>query len=89
MNKIIVSIPLLLSLMTVTVIGLPIEKQAQAESMIGNTADGYEYGKEMGEQDSENGYSSDSECPENDSVAWCAGYKAGYLVGYEATEATD
>ena len=46
-------------------------------------------GKEMGEQDSQNGYSSDSQCPENDSLAWCAGYKAGYLVGYEATEATD
>ena len=48
MNKIIVSIPLLLSLMTVTVIGLPIEKQAQAESIIGNTADGYEYRQRNG-----------------------------------------
>jgi hypothetical protein len=90
MNKriILLSTLLLVSLATVTG-GLSIEEQAQAKSIIGNTADGYESGKEAGEYHSENGYSYDSECPENDSLAWCAGYKSGYFVGYEATEATD
>jgi hypothetical protein len=52
MNNKIVLIALLMSLATVTV--LSIEEQAQAESIVGNFADGYEYGKEVGEEESEN-----------------------------------
>ena len=58
MTKIIL-VALLMSLMTVTV-GLSIEKQVQAESIIGNFADGYDKGKEVGEEDSESDNYSDS-----------------------------
>ena len=45
--------------MTVTV-GLSIEKQVQTESIIGNFADGYDKGKEVGEEDSESDNSCDT-----------------------------
>ena len=45
-----------MSLATAT-IGLSIQEQqqAKAESIVGNYADGYEHGKELGEEDSEGG----------------------------------
>ena len=48
------------------------------------TPDGYEYGKEVGEEDSENGYNPNGHCPEGSGLSYCAGYKLGYYIGYES-----
>ena len=82
MNKLTILSIALVSLMTVTIIGLPIEEQAKAESFIGNFGDGYDEGKENGADDWDSGYEHNSQCPPNDSLTWCAGYKSGYEVGW-------
>ncbi len=41
-------------------------------------------GKENGSDDYQSGRSHDSQCPPNDSLSWCAGYKLGYLDGYRS-----
>jgi hypothetical protein len=81
MNNKIILIALLMSLATVTV-GLSIQEQAQASSIVGNFADGYEEGKDAGANDAFDDNEHDSQCPPNDSLSWCAGYKTGYEAGY-------
>jgi hypothetical protein len=67
------------------------EQQAQARSIIGNTADGYEEGKEQSAHDKGNGNGYDSGCHNGGggSLAWCTGFKAGYVVGYAAAGALE
>lgn len=50
-------------------------------SIPGNYGEGYNLGKENGEDDYQIGNSHDSQCPPNDSLSWCFGYKAGYEAG--------
>ena len=59
---------------------------AEASSIIGTFSDGYEMGKEEGASDYDNGNKHNSKCPSNlkPSISHCAGYKAGYEVGWGA-----
>src|SRR5688500_8964891 len=57
------------------------------DSIVGCYADGYELGKEAGAEDVREGRQHGSECPPNDSLSFCTGYKAGYEVGWVAQSA--
>ncbi|MGH9952793.1 MAG: hypothetical protein ACRD5J_14305 [Nitrososphaeraceae archaeon] len=45
---------------------------------------GVNAGRSAGIDDAQDGRNSDSQCPPNDSLSWCAGYKLGYLDGYRS-----
>jgi hypothetical protein len=53
-------------------------------SFIGTAADGYEEGRQEGYNDWNDRSRHDSECPQNNSWTWCAGFKAGYEVGWSS-----
>jgi hypothetical protein len=57
---------------------------ADASSIVGTFSDGYELGKKRGQAAYENGNGHNSKCPSNlsPSISHCAGYKAGYEVGW-------
>ena len=57
---------------------------AEASSIVGTFGDGYELGKKNGQGAYEEGTGHDSKCPPNDSLSYCAGYKAGYETGWVA-----
>jgi hypothetical protein len=61
--------------------------RGQGGSIVGNYADGYDLGKENGADDYQSGRSHNSQCPPNDSLSWCTGYKIGYEVGWAAAAA--
>jgi hypothetical protein len=57
---------------------------AEASSIVGTFADGYELGKKNGQEAYEDGNKHNSKCPPNDSLSFCTGYKAGYEAGWIA-----
>lgn len=60
------------------------DNRGRGGSIVGNYADGYDLGKENGRDDYRSGNSHDSQCPPNDSLSWCTGYKVGYEAGWFA-----
>lgn len=88
MNKVI-SLIGIISLISITM--LSVNEQVQARTIVGNYSDGYDTGKSQGRHDAENnnGYDSDCHNGADGSLAWCAGYKVGYGVGYVAQNAIE
>jgi hypothetical protein len=72
------------------VVSLPLVfTNAEASSIVGTFADGYELGKKNGQEAYEEDTGHDSKCPPNDSLSYCAGYKAGYEAGWVAADTLD
>jgi hypothetical protein len=74
-------VPIILSILLI-----PVIQTAARKSIVGNYADGYELGKEHGKNDLRSGNQHNSQCPPNESLFWCAGYRIGYEAGWGAAE---